>query len=80
MSKITHVKPTLPVETYLEIAKLLEKVGGQKLAHVGSLMLATYKANMLEPVKTPATYEESDSMGSPESYNAPDKCEPGVCD
>tara|TARA_R100000234_G_C4966755_1_gene164271 strand:- start:193 stop:435 length:243 start_codon:yes stop_codon:yes gene_type:complete len=80
MSKITHVRPCFQLDTYIQIAKLLEKVGGQELAHVGSLMLAVYKANMLEPAKAPVSYEETNDMGSPETYNAPDKCEDGVCD
>ena len=80
MKNITHVRPVLPVNTYLEIANLLVKVGGKTLGHVGELMLKTYEANMVEPAKSPIPYEESNNMGSPETYNGPDKCEDGVCD
>ncbi len=80
MKNITHLKPCFTIDVYLQIAKLLEKVGGKELSHVGSLMLAVYKANMIEPGKPSITYEETNSIGSPETYNAPDKCEAGVCD
>ncbi len=80
MKNITHVKPVLPVSTYLEIAKLLVKVGGESLSNVGELMLKTYEANMLEFAKPPKIYEETNNVGSPETYNGPSKCEEGVCD
>ena len=43
-------------------------------------MIKTLDANMVETKTEPVHYEESNSTGSPETYNAPDKCEPGVCD
>ena len=80
MEKITHVKPVLAVETYKEIAKLLVELGGESLSQVGEVMIKTLDANMVETKTEPVHYEESNSTGSPETYNAPDKCEPGVCD
>ncbi len=78
--KIKYVKPVLHIDKFFKVADHLIQSGNDELVQVGRAMRVSYQNLMVETETAPVHYEESNNTGSPESYNAPDKCEPEVCD
>lgn len=80
MAKVENVKPAMTVSTFFQIADFLVVNGEGKMKEIGTTMKSMYDLGLVEKEKRNATYEESDSTGTPENYQNTKECKTGDCD